>query len=67
MNKVLISIAAIFLIYGTGTLIGNFFGINMIYILPFLGWFIALILFYLILDEKHKNMFMEKLNTLKSE
>jgi hypothetical protein len=67
MNKVLISIAAIFLLYGTGTLIGNFFGINMIYILPFLGWFIALILFYLILDEKHKNMFMEKLNELKNE
>ena len=67
MNKVLISIAVIFLLYGTGTLIGNFFGINMIYILPFLGWFIALILFYLILDEKHKNMFMEKLNELKSE
>ena len=67
MNKVLISIAGIFLLYGTGTLIGNFFGINMIYILPFLGWFIALILFYLILDEKHKNMFMEKLNELKSE
>ena len=67
MNKVLISIAAIFLLYGTGILIGNFFGINMIYILPFLGWFIALILFYLILDEKHKNMFMEKLNELKNE
>jgi len=64
MNKVLISIAAIFLIYGILTLIGNFFGINMIYILPLIGWFIALILFYLILDEKHKNMFLDKLEKL---
>ena len=67
MNKVLISIVAIFLLYGTGTLIGVFFGINMIYILPIIGWFIALILFYLILDNKHKNMFMEKLNEMKKE
>tara|TARA_B110000014_G_C19751563_1_gene391614 strand:+ start:414 stop:617 length:204 start_codon:yes stop_codon:yes gene_type:complete len=67
MNKVVISISAIFLLYGTGTLIGTFFGINMIYILPIIGWFIALILFYLILDNKHKNMFMEKLNELKKD
>tara|TARA_B100001093_G_scaffold488431_1_gene525641 strand:- start:133 stop:336 length:204 start_codon:yes stop_codon:yes gene_type:complete len=67
MNKFLSSIVAIFLIYGTGSLIGNFFSINMIYILPFVGWFIALILFYLILDEKHKNIFMEKLNELQNE
>ena len=67
MNKVLISIVAIFLLYGTGLLIGTFFGINMIYILPIIGWFIALILFYLILDNKHKNMFMEKLNEMKKE
>ena len=62
MNKLLLSIVGIFLIYGTGKLIGNFFGINMLYILPFISWFIALILFYLILDEKQKNIFMFKLN-----
>jgi hypothetical protein len=62
MNKLLLSIVGIFLIYGTGKLIGNFFGINMLYILPFISWFIALILFYLILDEKQKNIFMLKLN-----
>ncbi len=67
MNKVLISILTIFLLYGTGLLIGTFFGINMIYTLPIIGWFIALILFYLILDNKHKNMFMEKLNEMKKE
>ena len=62
MNKFLLSIVGIFLIYGTGKLIGNFFDINMLYILPFISWFIALILFYLILDEKQKNIFMFKLN-----
>ena len=62
MNKLLLSIVGIFLIYGTGKLIGNFFDINMLYILPFISWFIALILFYLILDEKQKNIFMLKLN-----
>lgn len=62
MNKLLLSIVGIFLIYGTGKLIGNFFDINMLYILPFISWFIALILFYLILDEKQKNIFMFKLN-----
>ena len=62
MNKFLLSIVGIFLIYGTGKLIGNFFDINMLYILPFISWFIALILFYLILDEKQKNIFMLKLN-----
>tara|TARA_B100000287_G_C20672724_1_gene794004 strand:- start:2659 stop:2862 length:204 start_codon:yes stop_codon:yes gene_type:complete len=67
MNKVPISILTIFLLYGTGLLIGTFFGINMIYTLPIIGWFIALILFYLILDNKHKNMFMEKLNEMKKE
>lgn len=67
MNKFLLSIFGIFIIYGTGTLIGTFFGINMVYILPFLGWFIALILFYLILDEKHNNIFLEKLKELNSE
>tara|TARA_B100000035_G_C21034194_1_gene570012 strand:- start:1162 stop:1365 length:204 start_codon:yes stop_codon:yes gene_type:complete len=67
MNKFLSSIFAIFLIYGIGTLIAGFFDISMVYILPFVGWFIALILFYLILDEKHKNIFMEKLNELQNE
>ena len=67
MNKFLLSIVSIFLIFGTGTLIASFFGISMVYILPFVGWFIALILFYLILDEKHKNIFMEKLNELQNE
>ena len=67
MNKFLLSIAAIFLIFGTGSLIGKFFDINMMLILPFMGWFIALILFYLILDEKHKNIFMEKLKELRND
>ena len=62
MNKFLLSIVGMFLVFGTGTLLGSFFGISMIYILPFVGWFIILILFYLILDEKHKNVFMLKLN-----
>ena len=64
MNKVLLSILSIFLIFGTGSLITNFFGIDLIYIFPFMGWFTILILFYLILDEKHNNMFMEKLHEL---
>tara|TARA_B100000963_G_scaffold220383_1_gene192082 strand:+ start:2186 stop:2392 length:207 start_codon:yes stop_codon:yes gene_type:complete len=67
MNKILISIAAIFLIYGSGTLIANFFGVSMIYVLPFIGWFIALILFYLILDDVPKNRFMEELKKIKEE
>ena len=67
MNKFLLSIVAIFLIFGIGSLLGSFFGISMVYILPFVGWFIALILFYLILDEKHKNIFMEKLNELQND
>ena len=67
MNKFLLSIFGIFLIFGTGSLLGSFFDISMVYILPFLGWFIALILFYLILDEKHKNIFMEKLKELRRE
>ena len=67
MNKLLLSIVGIFLIYGTGKLIGNFFGINMVYVLPFIGWFIALILFYLILDEQHTNIFMETLKSFKNE
>ena len=67
MNKVPISILTIFLLYGTGLLIGTFFGINMIYTLPIIGWFIALILFYLILDNKNKNIFIEKLNEMKKE
>ena len=45
MNKLLLSIVGIFLIYGTGKLIGNFFDINMLYILPFISWFIALKMF----------------------
>ena len=67
MNKILISIAAIFLIYGSGTLIANFLGVPMIYVLPFIGWFIALILFYLILDDVPKNRFMEELKKFKEE
>ena len=67
MNKFLLSIIAIFLIFGTGTLLGSFFGINMVYILPFIGWFIALILFYLILDETQTNMFMKKLKDMQNE
>ena len=67
MNKILISIVAIFLIYGSGILIAKFFGVSMIYVLPFIGWFIALILFYLILDEVTKNRFMEELKKFKEE
>ena len=67
MNKVLTSLALIFLVYGIGTLLGNFFGINMVYVLPFIGWFIALILFYLLLDEKHTNIFMETLKSFNNE
>lgn len=64
MNKVLLSIGGIILITGVGSLLGNFFGIKMIYILPFIGWFIALIIFYLMLDETQTNSFMLKLNEL---
>ena len=67
MNKVLTSLALILLVYGIGTLLGIFFGINMVYVLPFIGWFIALILFYLILDEQHTNIFMETLKSFNNE
>lgn len=64
MNKLLICLSSIALIYGIGVLLGSFFDISMIFILPYIGWFIALILFYLILDEKHSNIFIKELNEL---
>ena len=57
MNKVLISLGSIFLLYGTLSLLGNFFGINPIYYVPFIAWFTALALFNLLLNNKQEKIF----------
>ena len=66
MNRFLISFGIIIILVIVGSLIGGFFDIPGEYYLPFIGWGIALLIFYNILDDKNENIFLKKLKELKN-
>ena len=57
MNKLLISVIAIFFIITTSVMIGRFFDVKEYIYLPFTGWGVALSIFYLLLEKHHENVF----------
>lgn len=59
MNNTVVSISLIAFISMCGILIANFFDIDLIYYLPFLGWFIVLCIFNIFLDKTENNIYME--------
>lgn len=58
MNNILVSIGGIILVVTVMSLIGRFFGIALVYYLPFMAWFTAIFIFNMFLEKKHQNVFM---------
>ena len=65
MNKTIQSLLILFILAVSSLLIGQFFGIPLMYYLPFIGWILALVFFYNLLEERLSNKFMDYLEELK--
>ncbi len=59
MNSIIISFIIIILIATVGSLLGNFFDIQMYVYMPYIVWGIGLCLFNIILEKVHINKFMK--------
>jgi hypothetical protein len=58
MSNLLISLSGIIFISSLFGLIGKFFDIEPYYYVPFLAWFVALLIFNIFLEKRHLNVFM---------
>ena len=58
MNKLIIGFGLIFILIITTIMLTKFFDIGEQYYMPYVGWGVALCIFYMVLDEEHVNIFM---------
>ena len=59
MNNIAVSFLIIFILLVSGSLIGKFFDISLIYYMPFLLWLVGLCIFNMFLDKQHVNIYMK--------
>ena len=59
MNNIAVSFLIIFILIVSGSLIGKFFDISLIYYMPFLLWLVGLCIFNMFLDKQHVNIYMK--------
>ena len=59
MNNIAVSFLIIFILLVSGSLIGKFFDISMVYYMPFLLWLVGLCIFNMFLDKQHVNIYMK--------
>lgn len=61
MNNLLMSLSGIIFITSLFGLIGKFFDIEPYFYIPFLAWFVALLIFNIFLEKHHLNVFMREI------
>ena len=59
MNNIAVSFLIIFILIISGSLIGKFFDISMVYYMPFLLWLVGLCIFNMFLDKQHVNIYLK--------
>ena len=59
MNNIAVSFLIIFILLVSGSLIGKFFDISLIYYMPFLLWLVGLCIFNMFLDKQHVNIYIK--------
>ena len=59
MNNIAVSFLIIFILIISGSLIGKFFDISLIYYMPFLLWLVGLCIFNMFLDKQHVNIYLK--------
>ena len=59
MNNIAVSFLIIFILLVSGSLIGKFFDISLIYYMPFLLWLVGLCIFNMFLDKQHVNIYLK--------
>ena len=67
MNNIAVSFLIIFILIISGSLIGKFFDISMVYYMPFLLWLVGLCIFNMFLDKQHVNIYMKDSKELSSK
>jgi len=59
MNNIAVSFLIIFILIISGSLIGKFVDISMMYYMPFLLWLVGLCIFNMFLDKQHVNIYLK--------
>lgn len=59
MNNIAVSFLIIFILIISGSLIGKFLDISMMYYMPFLLWLVGLCIFNMFLDKQHVNIYLK--------